>query len=85
MEITGHPTVTLAGDSQAQADAFMAAFDPNAPGYTPLKPPDGATTPVDVVVTFGTDVQFHDADLAVPPGIRVGLVEPGVFYTRRHR
>jgi uncharacterized delta-60 repeat protein len=77
---TGDPTVTLQGNTQAQADAFVALFqDPGAPNFTPLHPPAGATRPIDVEVTFGPGVQFNEAALVIPQGIRV-QINGGTWY-----
>ncbi len=71
---TGNPTVTLQGNTQAQADDFMALFqDPATPGFTPLQPPAGATTPIDIVVTFDSSAQLNEAALNIPDGIRVQI------------
>jgi uncharacterized delta-60 repeat protein len=71
---TGNPTLTLQGDSQAQADAVAALFQPpDTSGFTPLQPPAGATTPIDIVVTLDSAVQFNEASLVIPAGIRLQI------------
>jgi uncharacterized delta-60 repeat protein/CSLREA domain-containing protein len=77
---TGHPTVTLAASTQAQADAIVALFQaPGTPGFTPLQRPAGAATPIDLVITLDPSVQLHEASLAVPQWIRV-QINGGTWY-----
>jgi uncharacterized delta-60 repeat protein len=71
--ITGNPTVTILGNTQDQADAFVALFDPNAPGYTPLQAPAGASTPIDITITLAGGVQANEVVLTIPAGIRVQI------------
>jgi ELWxxDGT repeat protein len=71
---TGNPTVVLQGNIQAQADDFVSLFQaPGTPGFTPLQPPAGATGPVDIVVNLASGVQFNEASLVIPQGIRVQI------------
>src|SRR5262249_24493836 len=59
---------------QTQADGFLALFqDPSTPGFTPLAPPAGATTPVDIVVTLDAGISVNEAALVIPDGIRVQI------------
>src|SRR5262249_16391973 len=77
---TGDPTVTLQGSTPAQPAAIVALFqDPSPPGSPPLPPPAGATAPIDVVITVSPAVQFNEAALVVPQGIRV-QINGGTWY-----
>jgi uncharacterized repeat protein (TIGR03803 family) len=76
---TGDPTVTLQASTQAQADAYMALFDPSTPGFTPLAPPSGATTPTDIAITLGPGISVNEAALVIPQGIRV-QINGGAWY-----
>jgi uncharacterized repeat protein (TIGR03803 family) len=76
---TGDPTITLQASTQAQANAYVALFDPSAPGFTPLAPPSGATTPIDIAITLGPGISVNEAALVIPQGIRV-QINGGTWY-----
>lgn len=71
--VTGNPTLRLSLRDQNQADAFMAVFNPASPGYAPLTPPPGATTPIDIRVSLSPGVTLNGASLVIPAGIRVRI------------
>jgi uncharacterized delta-60 repeat protein len=77
---TGNPTVVMQGNTQARADAFVSLFQaPGTPGFTPLQPPAGAMTPTDIAITLNSGVQFNEAALVIPQGIRV-QINGGTWY-----
>jgi uncharacterized delta-60 repeat protein len=77
---TGNPTVTLDASTQTQADAFLSLFQsPGTPGFTPLAPPAGATTPIDISLTLAPGISLNEAALSIPQGIRV-QINGGTWY-----
>jgi uncharacterized delta-60 repeat protein len=77
---TGNPTVTVQATTQTEANDFLALFqNPSTPGFTPLTPPAGATTPTDISLTLGSGISFNEASLVIPQGIRV-QINGGTWY-----
>jgi hypothetical protein len=77
---TGNPTITLQGSTQTQANEFLALFQsPGTPGFTPLAPPAGAPTPIDISLTLASGISLNEAALSIPQGIRV-QINGGTWY-----